>query len=142
MRKRDNDVLKKRIYGILLAAVMVTILLLTFQDSAGTAKLSETFRLWFEKTGFHSDYHSFRSNAHLIVYFVLGIVLSLFGKEAGWKWWLVLIIGCSFGLVDEGLKVLLPTREFDLGDLIKNWIGIAVSLVYISVLDRRACNGK
>ena len=40
---------RKIVYGILLALVVIAILLLTFQDAAGTIELSETFRLWFEK---------------------------------------------------------------------------------------------
>lgn len=105
--------------------VVITILFLTFEDSAGTAKLSETFRLWFEKVGIQTDYHSFRSNAHIVAYFVLGVVLSLFGRERGWRWW---IVGCGFGLIDESVKVLLPTREFDVVDLIKDWVGVAAGV--------------
>ena len=37
----EDDDLKKIVYGILLIAAAVTILLLTFQDAAGTVKLSE-----------------------------------------------------------------------------------------------------
>ena len=40
---------RKIVYGILLALVVIAILLLTFQNAAGTIELSETFRLWFEK---------------------------------------------------------------------------------------------
>lgn len=77
--------MRKIVYGILLLAVVVAILFLTFQDAAGTVRLSESIRLWFERFGVKSDFHSFRSNAHLVVFFVLGIVLSLYGRECGWS---------------------------------------------------------
>ena len=122
---------RKTIFGISLIALAVTILLLTFQDSAGTVKLSETIRLLFEKIGIHSDSHSFRSNAHLVVYFVLGTVLSAYGVEAGWKWWAIVLVGCGFGLLDETIKILLPTREFDVVDLMKDCIGVALAMLVI-----------
>ena len=134
-RRRQDDVKRKTVYGVLLALVMIVIIFLTFQDAAGTVKLSETFRLWFEKVGIHTDYHSFRSNAHLVVYFVLGVVLSLFGRECGWRWWAVLVLGFGFGLIDESVKVLLPTREFDLVDLIKDWVGVGIGTVVVTTTE-------
>ena len=120
--------MKKRVYGILLIAAALTILLLTLQDAAGTVKLSEGLRLWLERFGLKSDFHSFRSNAHLVLYFLFGIVLCLYGRECGWSWWVIILIGCGIGLIDESIKVLLPTREFDFVDLVKDWIGVAVAV--------------
>jgi len=125
----DNNDLKKRVYGILLAAAVIAILLLTFQDSAGTVRLSEGLQLWLERFGLKSDFHSFRSNAHLILYFLFGIVLCLYGRECGWHWWAILAVGCCVGLIDESIKVLLPTREFDFVDLVKDWVGVAVAII-------------
>ena len=125
-----NDV-KKRVYGILLIAAALTILLLTLQDSAGTVKLSEGLRLWLERFGLKSDFHSIRSNAHIILYFLFGIVLCLYGRECGWRWWVILLVGCSVGLIDESIKVLLPTREFDFVDLVKDWVGVAAAMLVI-----------
>lgn len=137
MPEREENVKKKTIYGILLVVVLVSILLLTLQDPEGTVRLSETLRLQFEKLGFHSDSHSFRSNAHLPVYFFLGVVLSLFGRVCGWRWWIVVALGCGFGLLDEGIKVLLPTREFDAVDLVKDWIGIGLGTAAVWMLQKR-----
>ena len=125
-----NDV-KKRVYGILLIAAALTILLLTLQDSAGTVKLSEGLRLWLERFGLKGDFHSIRSNAHLVLYFLFGIVLCLFGRECGWRWWVILAAGCCVGLIDEGMKVLLPTREFDFIDLVKDWVGVVAAMLVI-----------
>ena len=138
----DNNDLKKRVYGILLAAAVIAILLLTFQDSAGTVRLSEGLRLWLERFGIHSDFHSFRSNAHLVLYFLFGLILSLFGRECGWRWWVILVVGCCVGVVDEGIKVLLPTREFDLFDLVKDWIGMAIALLLMSALRKKRLESK
>jgi len=133
-----ND-LKRTIYAILLILTLLTILFLTFQDSAGTVKLSEGIRLWLEQFGIHSDFHSFRSNAHLVVYFVLGLILSLYGKEAGWRWYVVLAVGCGFGLLDEGMKIWLPTREFDAFDLMKDWIGVGIAIGVMTIMERLNC---
>ena len=130
----DNNDLKKRVYGILLAAAVIAILLLTFQDSAGTVRLSEGLRLWLERFGIHSDFHS---NAHLVLYFLFGLILSLFGRECGWRWWVILVVGCCVGVVDEGVKVFLPTREFDLFDLVKDWVGVVGAVLVVRFIKRR-----
>lgn len=130
--------MKKNMYGLLLAAVTAAILFLTFQDAPGTVKLSESVRLWFENFfGVKSNYHSFRSNAHLVEYFALGVVLTLYGFEAGWSWWMILLVGAGFGLLDEGIKVLLPTREFDVVDLVKDWIGVISAMLVIWMMKKR-----
>ena len=108
----------------------------TFQDSEGTVKLSETVRLWVEQFGFISDFHTFRSNAHLVVYFVFGVVLSLFCKETGFSGWKTVILGCGFGLLDELIKILLPTREFDFLDFIRDCVGVIVAYCMVSILYR------
>lgn len=129
--------MKKIVYGILLVAAVLTILLLTFQDAAGTVKLSEGLRLWLERFGLKSDFHSIRSNAHLVLYFLFGIVLCLYGRECGWSWWAILAMRCCVGLIDEGIKVLLPTREFDVADLVKDWVGVVVVVGMIALKNRR-----
>ena len=132
----DNNDLKKKAYGILLIAAALTILLLTLQDAEGTVKLSEGLRLWLERFGLKSAFHSFRSNAHLVLYSLFGIVLRLYGRECGWNWWVILAGGCCVGLIDEGIKVLLPTREFDFVDLVKDWVGIGLAAFAVLILKR------
>lgn len=129
--------MKKRVYGILLIAAALTILLLTLQDAAGTVKLSESLRLWLERFGLKSDFHSFRSNAHLVLYFLFGIVLCLYCRECGWSWWVIILIGYGIGLFDESIKVLLPTREFDFVDLVKDWVGIVFAIITGKLLANR-----
>lgn len=134
--------MKKIVYGILLAAVLITILLLTLQSPQGTVRLSEGLRLWLERFGIHSDFHSIRSNAHLVLYFIFGLILSLFGRECGWNWWVILLVGVGVGLVDEGIKVLLPTREFDVVDLVKDWVGVAAVMLVIKITEKRTAGDE
>ena len=81
-----------------------------------------------ERFGLKSDFHSIRSNAHLVFYFLFGIVLCLYGRECGWNWWVIILIGCGIGLIDESIKVLLPTREFDVVNLVKDWVGVVAAV--------------
>ena len=113
-------------------------LFLTLQSPEGTVRLSEGLRIWLEQFGIQSDFHSFRSNTHLVMYFVLGVVLTLYGRESGWKWWVIVLICCGIGVIDEGIKVLLPTREFDVTDLMRDFVGVVgVLVVMISKLLRK-----
>lgn len=121
----------------MLLAVIALNLFLTLQSQEGTVRLSEGVRHWVEQFGHNSDFHTFRSNAHIIIFFVLGVVLGLFGKQAKWKSWQIIIIGCCIGLLDEGLKIFLPTREFDLIDLFKDCIGIIAATGLLAVLSRK-----
>ena len=108
---------RKTIYGVLLAGILLLNAFLTFQSAEGTVSLSESIRHWLEQFGLKSDFHSFRSNAHLVMFFMIGILLGFFGREMGWSWRLILLIGFLMGFVDEGIKLFLPTREFDAVDL-------------------------
>ena len=71
------------------------------------------------------------------MFFVFGVILSLFGRECGWRWWVIILIGCGVGLIDEGIKVLLPTREFDFVDLVKDWVGVAVGTGVVAISQHR-----
>ena len=53
-----------------------------------------------------------------------------------------MVVGCCVGVVDEGIKVLLPTREFDLFDLVKDWIGMAIALLLMSALRKKRLESK
>ena len=132
---------KRRIYGALFILILLTNLFLTLQKPEHTVALSEGARLWLEQFGIHSDFHSFRSNAHLLAFFLLGLPLTLYGRERGWKWWVIILIGFTIGLLDEGIKALLPKREFDVADLIKDFIGVAVAMGFVALM-RKAKAGK
>ena len=129
---------KRRIvFGILLIAVAVSILALTFQDSEGSMDLSEGFRHLIERIGIFTDSHGVRSNIHLPLYFLLGIAICLFGRASGWNWWVIILVGCAFGFMDESIKNWLPFREFDFIDLTKDWIGIATAVGLVAMIEHR-----
>ena len=127
---------RRKVFGILLVGVLLLNAFLTFQSAEGTVKLSEGLRLWLEQFGFRSDFHSFRSDAHLIMFFLIGIFLGLFCRECYWPWKLIILIGFLVGCIDEGIKVILPTREFDLVDLFKDWIGLGVAFFALIIKER------
>ena len=128
--------MKKKIYGILLIMAVTAIFLLTLQSPQGTVRLSEGVRLWLWQFGIEMTFHGIRSNAHLPLYFVFGLILSLYGRESGWRWRMILIAGAAVGLADEVLKIFLPTREFDLIDLIKDWIGVGTAACVIWLIQK------
>lgn len=102
---------------------------MSFQGPTQTIRLSETVREW---VGYEGDSVHFRSDVHYVEYFIVGIAVAVFGLNMRWKAWLPGVIGSGFGLLDEVIKIALPTREFGLMDLIKDFIGVwaAVAVVY------------
>lgn len=50
---------------------------------------------------------------------------------------MIILIGCGIGLLDEGIKVILPTREFDVVDLVKEWAGHIFSILIGKLLANR-----
>ena len=119
----------KKFWGILALIVIFTIFYLTFQSPSETMGLSERFRIWLSGIGIVWDSPTVRSNAHLPEYFALGVTLCLWG---GWK--KALWIGSLVGIIDETIKIILPTRHFDLIDLLKDFIGIALGALLVVLI--------
>lgn len=134
MGEGKYDLKKQIILGILLAVVAASVLFFTFQGPHETVSLSEHVREWAIKIGYKGDMLQFRSDIHLVEYFIVGIVSSLFCLAMGWRIWAAAIIGCSFGLIDEIIKIFLPTREFDLIDLGKDFIGVWIATIIVLLL--------
>lgn len=132
MTKRN----RRKVYGILLTGILLLNAFLTFQSAEGTVNLSEGLRLWLEQFGFKSDFHSFRSDAHLVMFFLIGSFLGLFCREIDWPWKLIVMIGFLVGCIDEGIKVILPTREFDLLDLFKDWLGLGIAFLALIIKEQ------
>lgn len=127
---------KKAIFAILSILAFVTILYLTFQDGAHTTALSSSVRLWLREHGIKARDKQLRSDAHYIEYFVLGMALALFGKASGVRMRWIVLVGCGLGLLDECVKILLPIREFELIDLLKDCVGIIVAVAIVTVCSR------
>ena len=125
---------KKIIFAILSILAFATILYLTFQDGEHTRALSGGVRLWLMDHGIKTTDKHLRSDAHYVEYFVLGLALALFGRATGLKMRWVVLIGCALGFLDECVKILLPIREFELIDLIKDFIGITVAAIVVNAI--------
>ena len=120
--KLQKNKRKKIALGILLVLVVSMAIFFTLQNPEDSGELSESVRGWLADIGIHSTNKALRSNAHIIVYLCVGIVMMIYGRMNSWKTWVVLALGLGMGLIDEGIKVFLPGREFEFIDLIKNWI--------------------
>ncbi|MBR3304730.1 MAG: VanZ family protein [Christensenellaceae bacterium] len=77
-----------------------------------------------------------RSNVHILEYFIVGLAVCGFFKSRGWKVWGGAAVGCGIGVIDERIKVLLPGRELEIYDLIRNCLGVLIA-VSITVVAKR-----
>lgn len=130
---------KKKAASLFLILALVMVLFFTFQKPEQSRDLSETVRIWLEKIGIQVEYKSLRSNIHILEYFIVGLAVCGFCRSRGWKVWVGAVISCGIGVIDEGIKVLLPGREFEIIDMFKNCIGvlIAVSVAFIVIRLRK-----
>ena len=101
------------------------VLFFTLQGPEETTALSESVRQWI---GYKGSNVAFRSDVHLVEYFIVGLVILGLTRNWGWKYWKGVLMACAFGLFDECLKHLLPTREFGMVDLIKDFFGVFAAL--------------
>ena len=115
--------MKKRIalFAVVLAAA--GILFLTFQSPAETQALAGKAQSVLAEMGIHMEIKPLRHYVHYVMYFALGLAVCALCAARGWRPWIGILIGCGIGVVDEGIKVLLPTREFDMMDLIWDFVG-------------------
>ena len=126
--------MRKKTAAIFLILALLMVLFFTFQNPGKSRILSETVRMWLEKIGIQVEYKSLRSNIHILEYFLVGLAVCEFCRSRGWRVWIGAVIGCGIGVIDEGIKVLLPGREFSSGDLIRNFIGVLLAIVVISLI--------
>lgn len=117
---------------ILVVIILGTVVFLTLQGPEDTTNLSENVREWI---GYKESGKAFRSDVHLIEYFVVGLALLGLMRAFGLKLWIGVLVACAFGLFDEGIKILLPTREFGAVDLIKDFFGVFSALGIWSLRD-------
>ena len=71
---------KKIAAGFLLGLVIFTVFFLALQGPWETNELSESFRRVFTRLGYQGTSQQFRSDVHLIEYFIVGIAFVLFFK--------------------------------------------------------------
>ena len=118
-------------WGILVLIVIAIIFYLTFQSPSQTMGLSEGVRGWLASHGIFLDSSTVRSNAHLPEYILLGISLCLF---VGWK--KALLFGPLVGIIDEVIRIPLPTRHFDIIDLLKDFAGVILGVLLVVILKK------
>lgn len=124
---KGNRKTAKIICGIIVVAMIIGILYLTFQTPEQTTKLSETVRIWLKNHGWEMTSKQIRSNVHIPMYFLLGLALFIFARIMKWKWYVSFLVAMGIALLDECIKVLIPTREFEVIDLINDFVGIALT---------------
>lgn len=122
--------------AIFLILAILMVLFFTFQNPEQSRDLSEAVRLWLGSIGIDVEYKSLRSNVHILEYFIVGLAVCGFCRSKGWEVWIGAAIGCGIGVVDEGIKLLLPGREFSAGDLIRDFIGVALAFTIISIVQK------
>ncbi len=119
----------KRILPILIA--FLVIMILTMQSREDTMRLSGATREYFKSlipdstSRWTYDMHWFRTLMHLPLYFLLGTItyFSLHNilKSAG--------ICLFISLMDETVKIFLPTREFGTVDVFFDIIGFMAGIM-------------
>ncbi len=131
-RLRIMSYYKRFIPGLFVLAIIIY---LTCQSPEDTWRVSSGLRDFFMKIlpnaygRWTTDMHWFRSLLHLPMYFVLGafvqISIATYKKS-------VLICSC-ISLVDETLKVFLPTREFEIRDLGFDAVGYIIGILIVAL---------
>ena len=127
--------MKKFFASALLILVLASVLFLALQGPAETNALSNRVRQFFKYLGYKGTNHQFRSDFHLIEYFVVGLASILFCQAKGWKIWIGAATAVMVGLLEETLKIFLPTREFGAIDLVKDCIGVLIATVIVFTAD-------
>lgn len=124
---------KKTAFFFLILAILM-ILFFTFQNPEQSRDLSKAVRSWLGRIGIDVEYKTLRSNVHILEYFIVGLALCGYCRSRGWKNWVGLIVGCGIGVVDECVKTLLPGREFSTGDLVRDFVGVAMAMLVIKIV--------
>ena len=120
---------------------VAALLYLTLQPPGDTMAVSRLIqgglKSLFEFIGMETpawvrDTHTLRSVAHIPEYLILGCALyvafrAVAGHPALWTFG----TGGLIGLLDEGMKYLLPTRHFELRDWGLDWVGLLMAVLMI-----------
>lgn len=128
--------MRKKTAAIFLILALLMVLFFTFQNPEKSRILSESVRMWLGNIGIQVEYKSLRSNIHILEYFIVGLAVCGYCRSRGWKNWVGMIVGCGIGVVDESFKVLLSGREFSTGDLVRDFIGVALAFTIISLVQK------
>ena len=133
--------MKNRRFWLILSVLSIAaITFLTFQSRNNTEALSNSIKDWLYSIGISISGKRLRSDAHIIEHCVLGIALSEYGFICNKKFEWIISVGFCLGLLDELLRIVIPTREFELTDLIKDWIGIVLGIIIVCYFHKEKYN--
>ena len=121
---------------ILLLSTIFIVFYLATQAPQDTMRLSETVRMWAVKIGYRGGALKFRSDIHVIEYLFVGLISVVFARGMKWKAWGGALIAFGVGLIEECVKIFLPTREFGTVDLLKDVIGIVLGMCLVVVVEK------
>lgn len=125
--------------------IITTILFLTLQNSQDTLALSGTVTKCIKSFMIHHELSTawisegvIRKIAHIVEYFFLGIcamlAISAGGRRVYFSLPISLMICSAISSCDQILKDYLPTREFDVADLIFDAVGYVTGIAIITVI--------
>lgn len=137
----------KRIFWISLICIVVAIILaLTLQGPDETIAESVSaqellMRIMRCLTGdgsWHISAQDMRRLAHVVEYFVLGLVmcvgLNRIGGSVRRSTWISIAVCFTVSLADQFIKQMLPTRHFDAFDLVLDAVGYVAATVFITIV--------
>ena len=130
----------RKLWLLFSAALISIIIYLTFQNRNSTESLSNSIKSWFNSIGINVSGKQLRSNAHIVEYCLLGVALSKYALASNNKIRWVIYVGFCLGLIDEMARVFIPTREFELIDLVKDWIGIVFGVIIVYLFHNKPNN--
>lgn len=133
---------KRIIFGIAVILYIILIFYLTFQGPKETVALSDGAVSVVSNVGIQVGSQNLRSFIHIPLYIGLGCLMCCFVNSMGWKHYIAVILGCVVGLIDETLKILLPTREFDFGDLLFDVVGVVAGVLIVHMVLRMVRKSK
>ena len=128
--------MKKWIATIVVLVVITGIIYLTLQSPEDTGALTKITQQYLSSVGINVGLKPLRHYIHYVLYFILGIATCNLCAVKNCKLRIGVLLGCGTGVLDECLKIWLPTREFDVFDLIRDFIGVVVAAL-LSVLIRK-----
>lgn len=131
---------KKIALYILILIAVAGIMYLTVMKLDDTVYLSESFRNTMNavcgRLGIDTSAEWWNSGAgirwmgHVIEYFALGLVVGIAVKSK-----IVLLIVCmAISLIDQTVKIFIPARHFDWGDILFDIVGFCCGLAIAWVL--------
>ena len=127
--------MRRKTFSVLVVLAMIGVFYLTLQSAEETTALTGKAIDWLLKFGITVQPKILRHDIHYVEYAVLGFFLYMSMRNAR-----AIPVAALIGLLDEGIKVLLPTREFDFTDLLRDIVGAAAAIGILMLLESTRCS--